>query len=261
MKTRVWWAIAVIAVGVVLAPLALWSVRDTARAEPTKDVEKKADEDRSNPAGVSSSNSLEPGDRILLSPGERHIFAELHSDVSLEFAGIPLSEVLSRLAEEHHLNILINEATIQEAGLSSDGIVDMELDEMTLATALNLLLSQFELTYDIRDDVLVITARDALAQRVFTRAYHLEEEKSPQESKRLVHQIERLLMADRIDRLRQASKYSEGQESAAFGSSGPAPVIEIFGDRMVIAGTLADHEHIRELLRLIFGDIPVPTDH
>jgi len=57
----------------------------------------------------------------------------------------------------------------------------------------------------------------------------------------------------RLFRESEPGKHPMDREPEKPAPAAPEPVIEIFDDRLIIAGTLEDHKNLQEILRLIFG--------
>lgn len=176
-----------------------------------------------------------PTQYFALNPNETEtqILHKLDQQTRAEFPGVPLAAALQALAARHEMNIMIAEAKIEEAGLSTDAMVDMFLNGITLRSALKLLLEPHELTYALDDEVLVITTEEDAATRLDTRAYFIPESLAPQPTSELTERLKTLILARR--------GFSEGSE----------PVIETFDNRILMVAPWQDHMHLREILQLV----------
>lgn len=93
---------------------------------------------------------------------EREIENKLNTPVTLNFKDVPLYAVLQDLQAYHGIPIWPNRSALEEAGISLDRPVTVQVGNLSLKSALNLLLKDAHLTYVIRDEVLqVTTAADA----------------------------------------------------------------------------------------------------
>jgi type II secretory pathway component GspD/PulD (secretin) len=90
---------------------------------------------------------------------EREIERQLSTPVTLNFTDAPLKSVIDDLRAFKGINIWVNEAALAEEGISLDRPVSVKLDQVSLHSALNLILQNVHLTYCIRDEVLQITTR------------------------------------------------------------------------------------------------------
>ena len=110
---------------------------------------------------------------IGMSPAEREIWKQLKQPVLVDFQNRPLSEVARTLSDTSGILMHIDEAGLAREGLTPDMTVSLSLgSEISLQSALNLLLNSRNLGFQVRNEVLVITsARDtaaALKQRTYT---------------------------------------------------------------------------------------------
>lgn len=91
---------------------------------------------------------------------ELKIEKSLNEVVSLHFHSVPLTDVIRHVATTHGINIALDTRAIETEGLMADVAVSIDVDGITLRSALNLLLQQAGgLVYDIENEVLKITNR------------------------------------------------------------------------------------------------------
>ncbi len=88
---------------------------------------------------------------------EREIESKLNTPVTLNFKDVPLYSVLQDLQAYHNIPIWPNRAALEEAGISLDRPVTIQVGNLSLKSALNLLLNDAHLTWVIRDEVLQVT--------------------------------------------------------------------------------------------------------
>jgi len=102
---------------------------------------------------------------------EREIDRRLNAPINLEFKETPLYRAVEDLRDLTGINVIIDRAALEEAGINLDRPLTEKLESVSLKSALNILLRQLHLTYVIKDEVLQITtekhARGKLAQRTF----------------------------------------------------------------------------------------------
>lgn len=87
---------------------------------------------------------------------EELVYKALNEDTSLEFVDTPLKDVIGFLAEQHGITIVITKK-IEDAGVMPDQPVTKNLKQISLRSALRLLLGDLNLTYMVKDEVLKIT--------------------------------------------------------------------------------------------------------
>jgi hypothetical protein len=93
---------------------------------------------------------------------------------TLEFIETPISDAVDYLKDLHNVEIQFNDRRMQEVGVGTDSPVTANLKGITLASALRRILSEHDLTYTIRDEVLLITTPDDVLNHVYSSAYDVE---------------------------------------------------------------------------------------
>ncbi|QDT32113.1 RNA polymerase sigma factor [Thalassoglobus polymorphus] len=124
--------------------------------------------------GFSQANG-NPGAAISVehnqSPAEEKIEAALETIVGFEFPGNMLSDVAALLSEQHEIPILIDEEELSNEGLSVDDEVKATVSGVSMRNGLELMLEPLELTYVIKNDVLMITTNVKAGELTETRVY------------------------------------------------------------------------------------------
>jgi hypothetical protein len=105
------------------------------------------------------------------SPAEAKIVAALEDNTELEFADQPLADVVEYLKERHGIEIQLDNRALADAGLGSDAPITRNLKGVSLRSALRLTLGELDLTYVIRDEVLLITSNTEAENLLSTRVY------------------------------------------------------------------------------------------
>ena len=91
---------------------------------------------------------------------ELRIEKSLNSTISLHFHAVPLTDIIRHIATTHGINIILDTRAIETEGLLADQSVSIDVDNIKLRSALNLLLDQAGgLVYDVENEVLKITNR------------------------------------------------------------------------------------------------------
>jgi hypothetical protein len=85
----------------------------------------------------------------------------LQRPVSVTFSNTPLRQVLDDLATVRGINIVIDEAALADQGANPDQPVTIKLEQVSLKSALNLILRQCRLCYVFKDEVLLVTTESA----------------------------------------------------------------------------------------------------
>lgn len=104
----------------------------------------------------------------------RNIEAILQEKTTLEFPGVPLLEAITHIQDQHHIPIRLAEQILEDAGVAVDTAVDLVVNEISLESALNMLLENVNgvaLTYLIRNEVVWVTTVEAADEFLETRVY------------------------------------------------------------------------------------------
>ena len=146
----------------------VWSQDDdpfAAPAQRSEPVERAKNEPvSSKPIQVTSVGQCESEVRIL---------ATMDDETSLRFIDTPLVEALESVSEIHGIPILVDRRALEEIGLAEDTPVSIGLKEISLRSALRLLLRDLDLTYMVKDEVLQITTLESAEQNLVTRMYRM----------------------------------------------------------------------------------------
>ncbi len=108
-------------------------------------------------------------------PSEARIRRELDAPTSMEFIETPLNEAVGYLKDLHGIEIQLDARALEQAGIFSDTPVTTELKGVSLRSGLRFLLRPLDLTYVIKDEVLLVTTLDAASQEIVTRVYPVED--------------------------------------------------------------------------------------
>lgn len=107
---------------------------------------------------------------------EKDILIEqkLKTPIMLHYQDAPLSEVLNTISKEAQINVYLDPRGLAEEGVSTDTAVSIELpQEVSLKSALNLILKPLHLGYVIKDEVLRITSENDKDDEVYAETYYV----------------------------------------------------------------------------------------
>ncbi len=104
-------------------------------------------------------------------PTEQRIIDALDDESIMEFFDVTLGEVAAQLGQRHNIPIFVDEAALEEIGLSSEEVVNINLRGITLRSGLRLMLGGKGLTYVINDEVLKFTTPEKAENELITRVY------------------------------------------------------------------------------------------
>ena len=116
----------------------------------------------------------------FLTVQEQKLRAKLSMPVSVQYRDRPLNEVISDLAKVTGTPIVMNQRAMEAVGVPVDTPIKLELpNEVELKSALNLILRDLDLGYEIRDEVLQITSLDAKRSNLITKTYKVADLVTP----------------------------------------------------------------------------------
>ena len=121
--------------------------------------------------------SVPPQDASFLAANEpdaaaqQRIESALDATAEVEFHETPLSEVVGFLRETYKIPVVINNRALDDVGLGTETPVTMSLRGISLRSLLHLMLKELDLTYVIRNQVLMITTPEEAESRLASRVY------------------------------------------------------------------------------------------
>lgn len=102
---------------------------------------------------------------------ERAIESRLSTPITLNFKDTPLKQVIADLQTLSGVNVVPDTDALQKASVSLDQRLSLMVENISLKSALNLLLKQVQLTYVIKNEVLNITTESEAKGRVIPVTY------------------------------------------------------------------------------------------
>jgi hypothetical protein len=102
---------------------------------------------------------------------ERDLQYQLSLPVTLNFTKAPLHQVLDDIRSAWGLNLFLDKEALEAEDVCLDRPMTLHLTNLSLQTALTLLLKQARLAYCIQDGVVRITTEAAARGRLMTRTY------------------------------------------------------------------------------------------
>jgi tetratricopeptide (TPR) repeat protein len=113
-------------------------------------------------------------DRISLAQSneaETRILDELDKRTEVQYLDTQLGDVVNDIELRHKINIELDVAALTADGKGTETIINKTLKDLTLKSALRLILEEHGLTYVIENEVLVITTKTAAETKTPTRVY------------------------------------------------------------------------------------------
>lgn len=102
---------------------------------------------------------------------EQRIATALQGETDFSYLDTPLRDVLDDIQLRHDIPIIIDASALEDYGVGTDTPVTMELNGITLKSALRLMLSDLDLTYIIQDEVMQITTVEEAESKLITKVY------------------------------------------------------------------------------------------
>lgn len=216
------------------------------------EVTARADEGEQAPAVAESAAKSPPlcrceGDLGPSVAQIRQVLSEPLKSTGLEFMDEPLDNVFNFLQEEYGIPIQIDEPALEDAGLTRDEPLTVNLRNITLQSALRLLLKTKHLTYIIRNEVLIITTPEEAETEFVACVYDVRD------------LIGRNQGNKNLSTLVDAITSCVARETWARNGKGAAEIKALQPGLLVIAQTQAVHDEIGKLLALIRETVHQPN--
>ena len=113
------------------------------------------------------------------SPAETRIRRELDAKTKMEFVETPLDVAVRYLKDLHGIEIQLDTKALEEAGVFIDSPVTAEMEGVSLRGGLRFLLRPLDLTYIVKDEVLLVTTAEVASREIVARVYPLEDLVTP----------------------------------------------------------------------------------
>jgi hypothetical protein len=210
---------------------------------PRKKSQQPASADPKPPAG------------LKLEFGEEAIRKALSSPAHVDFVDAPLVDVVASLRRQHKIWICIDHKALRDAEIRSDFQTTKSLEGISLRNALELLLRDIGLDWEIADEVLLITTREEANGRLIAKVYDVadlvecrDEKGEPWEDYETLAKMIRFCV--------QPTTWDEvgGPGSIVGGTFGTAKVLVVSQTRDVHEEVEFLLQQIREVVRKMPGD-------
>ncbi len=163
------------------------------------------------------------------------------SQVGFNFSENSLSEVVAFLREEYQIEVQLDIQALEDLGLSPDDTVTVNIRNVSLRSALELMLKQHDLAFLIVDDYLLITNEDECLSRLSVRVYPVGDLLQPEEGRPQSS-------AASVDDLIEVLITTVASDTWAENGGGAAEIRPLQPGLLIISQTQAVHEEIAHLL-------------
>lgn len=165
-----------------------------------------------------------------------------------DFPGTAIEEIVDFIQEEYNIPVQIDAKALDDVGIGSDEPVTINVRNTSLRSGLRLMLDQLDLTYVIRNEVLMITTPEVAECELRTCVYNVRDlVANPQRSHAFDSLIDTLVA-------------TVATETWAENGGGDAEIRTFNSGMLVISQTQAVHDEIAGLLAAIRragGELPV----
>ncbi len=202
-----------------------------------------------------------PSVGVGTSPAAERIVKALDEPTQFNFVDMPLDEVFGFIEKMHEVQVHMDESRLEEEGISTDTLINLELRDITFRSALRLLLRDCGLSYVITDEVLFVTTPAEAARIGEVRLYNVAPLVGEQND---VQQIVGLLelalwqgeglhhhTSQRASLHRRRQGVATARDRVVEPSRSRAPVgrFSVFGNVIVVRAPEADQRRVGEFLR------------
>ena len=165
----------------------------------------------------------------------------LADTTTMEFIETPLEDVVAYLKDLHGIEIQIDARALDEVGLGTDAPVTQNLKGISLRSALRLLLREFDLTFVIQDEVLLISTPEEQETQFVLRVYNVKallgEEQTAQ---------------DLLDVIVEAAPEHEFHEAGAR--------ITTFRELLIVRGNYSQQRYVSQMLGTLANGLGVEPE-
>jgi hypothetical protein len=172
------------------------------------------------------------GNAVAITRIEQALGASVGS-AGLEFADSPLEEVASYLQDRFGLPIQIDTVALEQNGINAQEPVTTRLSNISVRSALRLILKPLQLTYIIENEVLMITTAQEADSRIRTCVYDVRD---------LIDDNPQIALKELTDVI------TSGIKADSWDNNGSGRVRSYPPNLLVIAQTQEVHERVRNLL-------------
>lgn len=176
----------------------------------------------------------------------KRVLSEPLKSSGLEFSDEPLASIANFLQDEYGIPIQLDVPALEDAGMTQDEPLTVNLRSISLRSALRLMLKTKQLTYIIRDEVLIITTPEEAETELIACVYDVRD----------------LIGGNRASReikaLADAIVSCVAPNTWAVHKGGEAEIGTLPPGLLIISQTQAVHEEIADLLALIRATLRQP---
>src|SRR5689334_20058166 len=103
----------------------------------------------------------------------------LGEPTTLDFKESPLSDIVAFLKDMHKIEIQLDLKALEDASIAADVPITQKVSDVSLRSALRLMLGAIDLTYVVKDEVLLITTPEKASEALVIKIYPVGDLASP----------------------------------------------------------------------------------
>jgi hypothetical protein len=182
-----------------------------------------------------------------LRAGKEAIEEALAETVSCEFEATPLVDVVSYLSDHQRVNIVIDKKALDDNGIETATPITKKLSNVTLRSAMNLLLRDVNLAWTIQDEVLTITTPEQAESILSTEVHDVADLVTCRDDKNELWEDYETLVDAIVTTVRPSTWEASGGPAALRGATfGSAKVL-------IVTQTHEGHDQVVALLEKLRG--------
>ena len=193
-------------------------------------------------AGVSRGQPTDEGPQEVrpvagkVTAAEARIRAALEEPTRVEFVEVPIADAASYLAELHNIEIMLDTRTLNEVGVGNDEPISLAVQNVRLRSVLELMLRPLELTWLVRDEVLLITTRESAESMLVSHVYEVRD------------LMQSAHAADALDPEMLMDLITTAVEPVSWDDVGGPGSLSSFSGALIVSQTDAAHDQVQALL-------------
>jgi len=106
---------------------------------------------------------------------EQKIEQALGKPISMEFVETPLQDVADFIADTHEINVVVDTKSLDDIGVGTDTPVTSRIKNISLRSALTLVLDGLDLSWTVRHEVLLITSKERAETTLAAKVYPVKD--------------------------------------------------------------------------------------
>jgi hypothetical protein len=185
-------------------------------------------------------------------PAVQRIRRELQMPITVDFVEAALEEVAAYLQDVAKINVVIDRRALNDVGIGTDVPITFHARDIRLEHALRHILKGLDLTYVVRDQVLLITTPEVCECMLVTRLYPVADVLGPASGRDLFGDPLRPATADELIDLITATARPDTWDEVG----GPGSIAAFPGEDLLVVSQTDDvHQEVVGILTRVRGSL------